>query len=91
MHDAQVDLVLQGHVHCAERVHAQFNGTVVTLPVNEGAGPASQVCTADCWCPSLAPCNGQPVFDKHLIEPKRKGQGGASIGSVCTVFCVREM
>jgi Icc-related predicted phosphoesterase len=46
MHDAQVDLVLQGHVHCAERVHAQYNGTVVTLPVNEGAGPASQVCMA---------------------------------------------
>ena len=39
----QVDLVLQGHVHCAERVHAQYNGTVVTLPTNEGAGPASQV------------------------------------------------
>ena len=38
--------MLQGHVHCAERVHAQYNGTVVTLPVNEGAGPASQVCMA---------------------------------------------
>jgi hypothetical protein len=42
----QVDLVLQGHVHCAERVHPQYNGTVVALPTNEGAGPASQVCTA---------------------------------------------
>jgi hypothetical protein len=41
----QVDLVLQGHVHCAERVHPQYNGTVVALPTNEGAGPASQVCT----------------------------------------------
>lgn len=35
------DLMLQGHVHCAERIHAQFNGTVMTQPTNEGSGPAS--------------------------------------------------
>jgi hypothetical protein len=29
-----VDLVLQGHEHCAERTHAIFNGTVVTPIVN---------------------------------------------------------
>ena len=36
-----VDIVLQGHVHCAERSQAQFNGTVVTAAVNEGSGTAA--------------------------------------------------
>jgi hypothetical protein len=37
----RVDLVVQGHVHCAERTQAQFNGTVITAAVNEGPGTAA--------------------------------------------------
>ncbi len=36
-----VDIVLQGHVHCAERTQAQFNGTVITAAGNEGNGTAA--------------------------------------------------
>jgi hypothetical protein len=38
---AKVDLVLQGHEHCAERTYAHINGTVVTRPVNQGNGTAA--------------------------------------------------
>ncbi len=38
---AKVDLVLQGHEHCAERTQAHINGTVVTAAVNQGNGTAA--------------------------------------------------
>ncbi len=37
----KVDLVLQGHEHCAERTQAHINGTVVTAAVNQGNGTAA--------------------------------------------------
>ena len=37
----KVDLVLQGHEHCAERTQAHINGTVITAAVNQGNGTAS--------------------------------------------------
>jgi hypothetical protein len=66
----QVDLVLQGHVHCAERVHPQYNGTVVALPTNEGAGPASQVRTARSDQALAVPTNIKSFVYREFICPK---------------------
>ncbi len=54
----RVDLVVQGHVHCAERTQAQFNGTVVTAAVNEGPGAAANTYVVErlelvCACSSV--------------------------------------